>query len=295
MGLTINALPHTFVLSDKLLGIVTIVGIIGGYLFNWGWAGLSKKTLWDWLQLLFIPIVLAVAGFWFNHRERKAAELRADNERKVAELRAEAEREIEQRRAKLESYIAEDNQNEVALQEYIDKMSELLLHENLRESAEDAEVRKIARVRTLTVLPRLDAHRKRSLLQFLHEAGLVDKDKYIIDLKGADLEKAYLGYTNLRGANLSKAFLANANLRGADLSGANLSYARLSYADLRGADLSGANLRGADLFGADLRGADLRGANLSEADLRGAIVTPEQLDKALSLKDTILQDGSKHP
>src|SRR5258708_25361959 len=25
------------------------------------------KTLWDWMQLLFIPVVLAVAGFWFNH------------------------------------------------------------------------------------------------------------------------------------------------------------------------------------------------------------------------------------
>jgi hypothetical protein len=40
------------------------------------------KTLWDWMQLLFIPVVLAVAGFWFNHRERRAAELRAENERK---------------------------------------------------------------------------------------------------------------------------------------------------------------------------------------------------------------------
>ena len=53
------------------------------------------KTLWDWMQLLFIPVVLTVAGFWFNHRERKAAELRAENERKAAGLRAEAEREIE--------------------------------------------------------------------------------------------------------------------------------------------------------------------------------------------------------
>lgn len=35
--------------------------------------------------------------------------------------------------------------------------------------------------------------------------------------------------------------------------------------------------------------------DLSETNLSGAIVTPEQLDKAHSLKDTILQDGSKHP
>src|SRR5258708_32893019 len=90
------------------------------------------RTLWDWMQLLFIPVVLAVAGFWFNHRERKAAEKRADNERKAAERRAEAEQEIEQQRAKSARDIAEGNQQEAALQEYINKMSELLLHENLR-------------------------------------------------------------------------------------------------------------------------------------------------------------------
>ena len=60
------------------------------------------------MQLLFIPVVLAVAGFWFNHRERKAAELRAENERKTAELHAEADREI-----------SLDNQREAALKEYI--------------------------------------------------------------------------------------------------------------------------------------------------------------------------------
>jgi hypothetical protein len=72
-----------------------VLFLLGGYQFNWGWTGFngsnkSGKTLRDWMQLLFIPVVLAVAGFWFNHRERKAAE-----------LRAEAEREIEQQRAQM--------------------------------------------------------------------------------------------------------------------------------------------------------------------------------------------------
>ncbi len=71
-------------------------------------------------------------------------------------------------------------------------MSELLLHENLRGSAEDAEVRKIARVHTLTVLPRLDKVRKRSVLLFLHESELIDKDKPIVNLNGADLSEADL-------------------------------------------------------------------------------------------------------
>ena len=60
-----------------------------------------------------------------------------------------------------------DNQRETALQTYIDKMSELLLEKHLRTSQPEEEVRKIARVRTLTVLRGLDANRKGSVLQFL--------------------------------------------------------------------------------------------------------------------------------
>jgi uncharacterized membrane protein len=169
------------VLIVLVIALVVLV-ILGGYLFHWDWAGFngkikSGKTLWDWMQLLFIPVVLAVAGFWFNHRERKAAELRAENERKAAELRteneqkaaefrAEAEREIEEARAETEREIATDNQREATFQAYIDKMSELLLHENLRNSAKEDEVRTIARARTLRVLAQLDDRRKKNVLAY---------------------------------------------------------------------------------------------------------------------------------
>src|SRR5260370_8335398 len=113
-------------------------------------------------------------------------------------------------------------------------MSGLLLEKDhpFRESAPEDEVRKIARVRTLTVLPRLDKERKRSVLQFLHESGLIDKGMKIIDLDGADLN----------GANLI-------------------------LADLGGADLNGANLILADLGGADLHKAILHEANLLKTNL----------------------------
>jgi hypothetical protein len=64
-----------------LLAALFLTIIIAGYRFQWAWTGFigekeTYKTLYDWMQLLFVPIVLAIAGFWFNHRERKAAELR---------------------------------------------------------------------------------------------------------------------------------------------------------------------------------------------------------------------------
>src|SRR5579862_9546097 len=48
-----------------LLAIVTI----GGYAFHWAWTGFQGNTLWDWLKLLFLPIVLSSAKLSFkDHR-----------------------------------------------------------------------------------------------------------------------------------------------------------------------------------------------------------------------------------
>jgi uncharacterized protein YjbI with pentapeptide repeats len=221
------------------------------------------------MQLLFIPVVLAIAGFWFNHRERRAAE-----------VRAEAERNIEQQRSKAEQEIALDNQREAALQAYINSMSELLLHEKLRESAEDDEVRRIARVRTLTVLPHLDMRRKKSVVQFLYESDLIDKNKCIVNLRDANLRGALLYKANLREANLCEAFLGEAILTGAEMNRANLAKARMPEANLRGAKLNDANLREAELRGADLSYANLSRADLSRADFEEADLSGANLEAA---------------
>ncbi len=137
----------------------------------WNWTGFQTKTGWDWLQFLILPIMLAVGVFWLD-------QLQNAREQKTAKERERLERESR-----------EDNQHETALQTYIDRMSELLRDKGdpLRESKPEDEVRNIARVRTLAVLPRLDKGRKKSVLQFLHESGLIEKGNSIIDLSGADL------------------------------------------------------------------------------------------------------------
>jgi uncharacterized protein YjbI with pentapeptide repeats len=291
-----------------LFVVLSVLVILGGYKFNWDWTGFNRpsKTLWDWLQLisaLAIPVVVGFGAVWFTTRQGKTAD--AENK---------------------------DNQRETALQAYIDNMSELLLEKKLRDSAEEDEVRKIARVRTMTIFPRLDATRKSSVLLFLHESGLIDKDKYIIDLSGANLSGANLRTDNLSAANLQKTYLGEANLvradlseailreadlsravlMGADLGEADLSRAVLIEANLNGADLSGATLyeallqfatlSGATLSGANLSEANLSEANLSEANLEEANlkgvtgITIEELEKqAKSLEGATMPDGSIHP
>jgi len=182
------------------------------------------KTLWDWLQLLIIPVVLALAAFLFNSATTRS-------EQKITAQRYENDQEI-----------AADKQKEDLLQTYLDRMSELLLKHDLRASSDPkGEVRYIARSRTLTVLSRLDANRKKSLLQFLYESDLINATTgSIVQLEGADLSGAKLSGANLRDANLNHADLSGANLIGANLRGANLSDANLSDADLFGASIENA-------------------------------------------------------
>jgi pentapeptide repeat protein len=122
------------------------------------------------------------------------------------------EQEATKQRDKTEHEIAQDKQRETALQEYIDKMLELLLHENLRSSKSEDEVRNLARVRTLTILRRCNPERKGNVLKFIYESKLILNDDTIVDLNGADLNNA----------DLYAADLGNANLSGAKLDGADL-------------------------------------------------------------------------
>src|SRR2546421_3181607 len=152
------------------------------------------KTLWDWLQLLIIPVVLALAAFLFNSATTRS-------EQKITAQRYENDQEI-----------AADKQKEDLLQTYLDRMSELLLKHDLRASSDPkGEVRYIARSRTLTVLSRLDANRKKSLLQFLHESDLINATMgSIVQLEGADLSDANLFGADLFGADLFGAIIENA-------------------------------------------------------------------------------------
>lgn len=226
-------------------------------ILNWCWTGVRTKTSWDVLQLLIVPIMLAFGAFCLNgiqkRREEKTTEQRAEIERKASEMRAQTDRDI-----------ATDNQREKSLQDYIDRMSELLLKENLHKSDPEDVAREVARVRTLTVLSRLDRPRKESVLKFLHESGLIDKDKHIIDLHGGNLSAINFSEAALCGVNLCGVDLHNADLRNAKLGGANL-----SETDLMNANLSGATLSEADLHGANLSGVNLSRADLNRSDLSG--------------------------
>jgi len=242
-----------------------------------------RKTLWDWLQLFIVPLALAAIGLWFSAQQDS-------HQQKIEEKRAKSDRHIEEQRAQ-----------DAALQAYLDQMSQLMLEGDLLDSKQESEVRTLARARTLTVLTRLDSRRKGSVVQFLHEASLIKKERPVVSLSAVRLRGADLSHLDLLEANLSGANLNWADLSGTDLSGANLTGgAHLNDAILSGADLSGANLSGANLSGADLRETYLVETNLRDTDLSGANlrdargVTDKQLLQAKTLEGATMPDGSIH-
>lgn len=46
--------------------VVFLLLLVGTYAFNWKWTGFGNNTLWDWLELLLLPVVLTVLTVWFS-------------------------------------------------------------------------------------------------------------------------------------------------------------------------------------------------------------------------------------
>ena len=274
----------TRVLLLILIALAVIWSILVGYSVEWTGFGdfttpsgefIRGKTLWDWFQLLVIPLSLFIGGYLLNSSERAL------------------ERQIAEDRAKLEREIATDRQQEAALQAYLDKMAELLLKENLR-TTENEEVRHVARTLTLTILRGLSPRRKGNVIIFLYEAKLINRGETTISLMDSDLSGANLANANLAFGSLIGADLTSAILTGANLANAYLLCANLAYANLEGTNLTGAVLTGTNLASADLENANLTGTNLTGAILKDVKVNDEQLTKAKSLEDTTMPDGTKH-
>ena len=53
-----------------LVAVTLLVGIWGGYIREWQWTGFQKNgQLWDWLNLLLLPVVLGTIPLWIQTKE----------------------------------------------------------------------------------------------------------------------------------------------------------------------------------------------------------------------------------
>src|SRR5256884_5485171 len=141
------------------------------WMFGWDWTGFNGgysqitttstshgtttvtakppgKTLWDLLQLLIIPVALALIALLFNRAttrtEQKIAAERYKQDKGIASRHYHQDQQIAKQRYEQDQNLALDKQREDLLQTYLDRMSALLLKEKLRSSAIDPELRNVA-------------------------------------------------------------------------------------------------------------------------------------------------------
>jgi hypothetical protein len=193
-----------------------------------------RKTAWDFLQLLIVPLILVTIGLVFNAREQEHQDAQIRQDRALAEAAREDE----------------------TLDAYYATMGRLMLDRHLISPKPRYEVSEFARTTTLAAVRRLDGARKGEVVKFLYEAGLLATTR-----------------TNGRVSSFPIISLDGADLRGADLRKAELVAPEASppvenSVDLRG-DLRGARFDGASLYSVDLSRADLRGASFRRAFLAG--------------------------
>jgi hypothetical protein len=57
-------------LAALAAGVVVALLALVGYLIPWDWTGFRGNSLWDWLNLVALPLAVAMAPLWPDVRER---------------------------------------------------------------------------------------------------------------------------------------------------------------------------------------------------------------------------------
>jgi uncharacterized protein YjbI with pentapeptide repeats len=230
--------------------------------------------------------------------QREQAALQLENERERNYRQAAEKREESYRKTQLR--IEQERQREAELTSYMDRITEMLNAKSMipsgpmlpystiefpslpnAPSPENDRVLAIARIRTLTVLTRLDSKRKATVIKFLFEAGLLQEIGTLIKLADADLSKVPLYLLFL--PNIS---LVSVNLQGANFYRSNMQYARLVSSELTETNFANTNLSDANLRNARFSGADLTEANLTNTKLDGAWFAETKFVEEVISEDT---------
>jgi hypothetical protein len=222
------------VIATLTLVLVVMSVIAYGYAAKPGWVGVSGKKVWDYLELLIVPAVLAIGVVLLNwtQREREKA---AENAQKEHDLEVENQRaqdtaldayldrfagKLVELRALSRSYETTASDLQEALQEFEEWMEEHsdYFRKDFDDSSRDLkkggakrnreereeEIKKLERAKisysialgdtrtlirtlTLTLLDRgVDESRKRAIMRFLSEFGLLDRGSPMaVELKDA--------------------------------------------------------------------------------------------------------------
>ncbi|MDP6421487.1 MAG: hypothetical protein QF672_09190 [SAR202 cluster bacterium] len=126
--------------------------------------GFAGKTIWDWMQVVAVPVVGIIVAGWFVIVAQGVG-----------------------RRNALERDMANERERQDVLQSYLQQMKQLVLGDQLLVASDNAAAKAVASALTFAALRRLDGTRKGVVIRFLHESELIRKENPVISLNLADL------------------------------------------------------------------------------------------------------------
>ncbi|MBD2308628.1 pentapeptide repeat-containing protein [Chroococcidiopsis sp. FACHB-1243] len=259
VGLTIDSLNLSswiaLLITGGVLGLVA--GRIMAFLYKFKWSGFQDKQLWDWMQLLILPILVATGSFLIGNqvdrREAKQTDLRKQQE--ILRLYFDQMKTYTDR-----PYVRS------LLRKLTEIRGEIVFTDRQLEEIEKIQINanpdlQTVKSLTYTILKELDSERKSQVFRYLYDIGLIrleipstgnkkigEKEvkctrpsrtvgnKYVFE-SAIQLENA-----NFEGVDLSKRNLTKANFCKMRLNQANLSESNLTLANINGADLTRVNL-----------------------------------------------------
>jgi uncharacterized protein YjbI with pentapeptide repeats len=237
-----------------------------------------SKTVWDFLQLLIVPIMLVAIALAFNAAQSSREQRHSDAQIRADRTSAEAARE------------------DATLDAYFGRMSDLMLDKRLLSSKPGSAVRQVARTETLASLRRLNGARKAQVVQFLFEAGLIQirfrpsvrpvlgqiSDWTIprVSLEGADLRGADFRGATFFGTDVHHKVRLNGDLRAAHFDGAWISLVTFAGANLEGATFDRASIDQTSFEHSHLANASFRGSDLEDLDFFRANLAGTRFDHA---------------
>jgi hypothetical protein len=242
----IAALPYVIPVALLLCLVIAIILVaIGGYIYKWGWTGFADKTLWDWMKLLIVPIILALGGLLFTQMERLNSaraqaldrerlevdreqtqiqlsltreSLEADRQQTQAQLRLTEQGQITQRFTQAIEQLGATGDTGAKKLEI--RLGGIYALERIARDSPERDYSSVTEVLTAYVRentpeapgPRRPPADIQAILDVLSRAQFRVPEEYRTRL---DLHEANLQGANLQGANLLGANLLGASVRGA--------------------------------------------------------------------------------
>jgi uncharacterized protein YjbI with pentapeptide repeats len=211
------------------------------------WSGFANKQLWNWLELLIIPVILAFGGLSIQSQQAKKQE---DENTKKAQQES------------LKKYY----QNVINLVDIrqekkdFDKENIYLSLTDKLNQEQYREEKKALESFTRLIFSEINGSQKRQVIEFLYGLGLIkcseNKDKTLncndaLSLNKVDIRNANLSYLSLPNASFKGAYLNNANLSNSNLELVNFENASLEDVNLELARLSNINFANANFGTSD--------------------------------------------